>query len=253
MKIHYILLFIIPVLIAGCGKEEKTGSVEIAFMAQYGNSPLVLLSGYDYVGNQKIRFSHLDYYLSELELVMDNGDIVELSEIDLIDLDFSSAQQSVAGNTRLYTEIPAGKYKTIRFGVGVKPSLNTTHPTDYPSSNPLSETSHYWEGWTSYIFSKTEGSLDQDGDGAYDLGFIIHSGSSDVVDLYRSLEAQVSFEVVDGDTRSIQLILDYRKLLDVDEGGLDIASTPHTNDPNEMDLITAMTNNYAEAFLISIP
>jgi hypothetical protein len=243
----------IPFLTAGCGKEDKTGSVEIAFMAQYGNSPLVLLSDYDYAGNQKIRFSHLDYYISDLELVMENGDVAALSEIDLIDLDFSSAQQSVAGNSRLYLDIPAGKYNKIRFGVGVKPSLNTTQPSDHLSSNPLSESSHYWEGWTSYIFSKTEGNLDQDGDGIYDLGFTIHSGSSDVVDLYRSLEAQPSFEVVDGEMRSIQLILDYRKLLAVDEEGLDIASTPHTNDPNEMELITAMANNYAEAFLISIP
>lgn len=241
--------------ISGCKEDEKNGSVDIVFRALYNNEPLVLLQSYPFGDNQTINFSHLAYFINDLEVVSAKGEVVALKDIALIDMDFSTVQQSEEGSRYSFPNIPSGNYEEFRIGIGVKPSLNDTRPADYTSSHPLSLVSHYWPGWNSYIFSKTEGNLDVDGNGTFDMGFALHTGSNKEVpvDLFRELSAQISFDLPADATREIILYLDYGKLLDPDSGTLDVENNPHTNDPNNMDLSTQLVDNYMQAFSISIP
>lgn len=256
MKYIYLFLSMAIFLMSGCKEDEKTGNVEVVLRSLYNNEPLVLLESYPY-GNkgQNINFSQLDFFLDNLEIVNAKGEAVTLREIALINMGFSTENESVNGTRYIFQDIPTGNYQTLRFGVGVDPSLNDTKPADYSSSSPLSAVSHYWPGWNSYIFSKTEGNLDVDGDETFDMGFALHTGSNKEIptDLFRELSAQVSFDVMADATREIILYLDYGKLLEAESEGLDIENNPHTNDPNDMTFTTAMVENYQNAFSISIP
>ena len=138
-------------------------------------------------------------------------------------------------------KIPTGTYSGLRFGIGVKPDLNSMKPADFTADNPLSNASYYWIPWSSYIFSKTEGLLDSLGNSTFDLGFALHTGSDA---LYVELEAEdLTITVEDQKEISLDLIVDYKQLL----SGIDIKKNPLNHNPEDLATITALVNNYATA------
>ena len=91
--------------------------------------------------------------------------IAESSSVIFKDVDYVSIlahnltlQDAIDGLTLSYL-VPGGHYKGLSFNIGVNPAQNKTKPVDYSPSSPLGEGTHYWAGWNSYIFSKTEGVL----------------------------------------------------------------------------------------------
>ena len=77
-----ILIALSLLLLAGCKKDQansvETSQLGISFSANYDNAPLVMNEGmYDYDGNA-IRFSKVNFYLSDVTL---GG--TELSDVNL--------------------------------------------------------------------------------------------------------------------------------------------------------------------------
>ena len=118
------------------------------------------------------------------------------------------------------------------------------NPSDFSSSSPLSKTGYYWDAWQSYIFSKTEGRLDTVGNGLPELGFALHVGSDA---LYRVLQAPIPLTIEDGKSLNVDVIVDYRLLLQ----GIDIKSNPQNHSPSDVTNITALVNNMANAFSLA--
>src|SRR5690606_5127759 len=135
--------------------EDLNATVELNFKANYDDELLLLEKEYLYGDdNMPIKFSQFNFYIADVALIRESGTAAELIDIGFVDFpyDLNQARDAEKGQVIQLKGIPTGKYVGIRIGFGVPAALNATKPNNYPSSNPLSMASHYWDGWNSYIF-----------------------------------------------------------------------------------------------------
>jgi hypothetical protein len=241
MKNLFLVAISLGVLaVSSCKKDDEVGTVTLHFKATYDGLPLKTFETLPFENGEQLQFTHMSYYVTDLELT-DQTSTELLDDVELINLSFDNLTAADGGYTLTISDVPAGTYDGIQFGVGVPADINQKKPADFPSSNPLSNTGYYWIPWNSYIFMKTEGRLDTLGNGALDLGFALHTGSDP---LYRILEGSVPLTVEDGKTTNLDIVLDYKKLLE----GIDIKTSPQNHNPEDIAIIQAMVDNLASAF-----
>ena len=243
------LLFCL-LLLSACQKEQtappvETTSLEFSFTANYDGAPLVINEQeYDYAGNP-IRFSKVNFYLSNFTL----GE-TEVSDVNYIDLTKTHTDQAAAeiGTSRSFLKIPVGEYNSMAFGVGVAPDLNRTKPSDYSTSHPLGadNSAEYWEAWDSYIFVKIEGQYDVDGDGfdGEDVAFAYHIGQDEMYKNW-STDFENPITLESDALSSIEFQLDIKKLFIQADGQL-LPLTTH--DPNnQLDTMRMIMSNFSSA------
>jgi len=170
----------------------------------------------DVYGNA-FNVSYFDYYLSNVQLVHDGGQIMTLDQqVYLIE---------PLNNTIYLGYLGVNQVEEIRFGVGVPASLNTISGADaiditaYPDGDPLSyqDPSMHW-GWTSgYSCMIVGGNGDSNGDGTPDAMFEIHS-------LGNQNYANVSLPVIGTEIYTDQLDIHINCNLDVWLNGVDLAT-----------------------------
>jgi len=242
------LLYLLPVcflvLLTSCGDdtavlpEPESTDMNITFRAMFGDQPLDFNSTmYDYEG-MDMTISKFDFYISNVALYK-NVDGVK-QETELLEIDFIDLTQNNNEVTLQMDDIPVGEYDGLVFSIGVPSDLNSQIPGDFSSTHPLglSNTSHYWEGWQSYIFSKLEGKLDT---GEPDpASFSYHTGSDD---FYRSIEKNFEINLKLGETESLEFDVDIQSLL-LNGGALDIQAYPSTHNISETTAATHIVNNY---------
>nr|MBP7184810.1 hypothetical protein [Saprospiraceae bacterium] len=113
------------------------------------------------------------------------------------------------------------------------------------SSDDLSKTSHYWEAWNSYIFSKLEGNADLDNDGIYESSFTYHTGRDD---MYRTLNFTKDLSIVSDSDTKVGFNLDVKKLLvNANNEALDIVLHPDSHTPSQIGTATIIMDNYQNA------
>lgn len=246
-KILTLCSLFVLVLALSCGKENTdpigTASVNLSFKATYDGETLVLnQQTYDYLG-KPVRFSKINFYLSDLIVSNNDGD-TELTEIQFINLtETHNSIESAENGTRLgFSRVPAGVYNKLKFGIGVPADLNRTTPADYSNSHPLGldNGGEYWEAWDSYIFAKVEGQYDIDGDGfdGDDISFAYHAGMDNV---YQRLELDNQRNLTVGETVNFDFELDIKELLTLPRGDL---LELEAHDPNNQieEMIVIMSN-----------
>jgi hypothetical protein len=241
-NILFLLLIFSTSFFWSCKEDDQEGTLTIHFKAVYDGQPLQTFTTLPFENNQQLQFTHLSMFIADLELAKASGQ-ESLRDIELVDLSYDNATTAAAGYTLTIQNVPADTYTGISFGVGVPADLNAMKPADFPSSHPLSKTAYYWEAWQSYIFSKTEGRLDTLNNGNLDLGFALHVGSDP---LYSILQAAIPIEIEDGQETSLEIVVDYKILLQ----GIDIKSNPQNHNPSDLDNITALVNNMGDAFTL---
>ena len=134
-------------------------------------------------------------------------------------------------------------------GIGVIDTLNATAPTDYPSSHPLSKTSHYWTPWSSYIHSKLEGNIDTLGNG-FDLSFLYHTGTDE---LYRTIDMSVDININDKKNEIVEIDIDHLALLKDSQGNVfNIKAKPKNHKPDDIGIIGQIMDNFSEAMKMNI-
>ena len=97
--------------------------------------------------------TRVSYLVSDFELQRDDGSWLECSNA-VAWMDFEAGRDSV----RL-DNVPAGAFRTLRFLVGLNPSLNHASVSQFPAGHPLNPDVNglYW-GWQGgYIFMALEG------------------------------------------------------------------------------------------------
>ena len=150
-------------------------------------------------------------------------------------------------------ELDEGVYNNLSIGVGVSSDLNAKLPSDFESSHPLSQFGSHWTAWNSFIFSKTEGMIDSDGDDKADKGFAYHIGSDQ---MYRTLTLpNVPIEVIGDQTKEIIISVDYKKVFGSASDYIDILQYPtfhNPQDPTLAELTEDLANNFAGAFSVRI-
>ncbi len=240
---------------------ELTSAVTLNFLANYNNDLLLLEKEYMYAGDMPIKFSQFNFYIANIALIKQEGNNfseTELLDIGFVDFPYNLNQEELAekGQTIQINNIPVGDYDGIKIGFGVPADLNRTKTNEYGSENPLSKSSHYWDGWSSYIFSKIEGKADMDFDGTFETndgeGLTYHMGTDE---LYTTRTLFENLQLKENETLELQLNIDLKKLFlmpnpEFDENGdgyLDIEEYESVHAEDRMEIAKQIMNNYSQA------
>lgn len=181
MKFRLYLVLFASVLVlfnSGCGG-EKESRVFLKINLTAGGQPLQLNTDYTSPEGTLIQFSMVRFYVSQISLIKDNNE--ELHYPDQYYL-----AESEKENLFLIDEKVMGKFKGIRFGIGVDSTRNDSSGIfaipayEYPVDHALSPANFmYWSWNPGYIFMKLEGKADTSGNGILnEIGetFSIHTG-----------------------------------------------------------------------------
>lgn len=252
-KLGYLLVVLVLTVVGCKSDEDKSGELAITFKAVYDNDPLVLnTQEVWYHAKETMTFSNLNMFLSDLSLSTASEN-VELSDIEFVDFQASNRDEMGAetGVTLRY-EVDPGNYTALNLGLGVSSDLNAMAPSDFDNDHPLAQFGSFWTAWNSFIFSKTEGRIDSDGDDVPDLGFVYHIGADQ---MYRSVSANGNIEVTDGGTTEITVYVDYKRVFGTANDYIDILSYPAFHSPQDSTLnalTQALADNFAQALTIEM-
>ncbi len=233
---------------------QQSTQLELQFRATYDDTPLVLFEAEAHPDGFDMIFTSLSFYISDLSLIQLDGSELVVKEIDRIRLDDAHLDLSSAQNGLSYvideieldqSNLPAGEYQGIRFGIGVKSSLNSMVPADFEDGHPLANTGQYWTGWESYIFNRNEGKVDTDGDGEFELEVALHTGGDTT---YRVEELLTPFTLTNGQTTKFPISIDYKEFL-APEGQTpyDILGTPQIHRLDQVDSAIELADNFIDA------
>lgn len=243
-----ILLTLIVIASSSKCKDDDVliprGILQLNIKAKFNEQPFQLNKIYNYNG-KKVRFSRLSFYVSNI--YADKGSFsgsyvdIPIAMIDFKDIDDST--KAAKGLILNLNSISSGDKSAFNFYIGVSSDLNSKKPKDYPTTNPLSETSNYWDAWNSYIFFKLEGSMDKDGDGQYETGITLHAGGNEV---YQIMNFSKSFSIKENETTPLSMELDLNKLIN----GIDMETYNSTHQIGDLPTMKKMMGNFQTALII---
>jgi hypothetical protein len=225
------LLGIVTLFITGgCDKKDDTQTLQVTFKALFDNAPLVTNQYYNYAATNQIQFTRFSTYLSDLQLVDQEGDVVTLSDIEFVDFtpDFRTDEKAV--DVAMTFEVPARQYKTLKIGYGVKKELNAKRPSDYDQNHPLFKETEYWSGWRSYIFNKIEGTGKYLPTDPIDGIFLVYHCGSDKV--YRNYEFGVDLNLSSAPA-NLEVAMDLKPLFFNNNEWLDLSNPDNHITSNE--------------------
>jgi hypothetical protein len=168
MKKLIVLALLSLTVFNACKKDTKTteptpeppastvndpGTVAISYNATFGNDPLVYNTNYVTANGDTMKVTKFTYYISNVVLTKDdNSKYVEPNSYHLIN-------HSTTGNKSFtLTNVPAGKYKSITFLIGVDSVRNVSGVQDGDLKPSLNM---FWDWSTGYIMLKMEASSPQ--------------------------------------------------------------------------------------------
>jgi hypothetical protein len=195
MKFRLIFILLLSSALffnTGCGG-EKASRVYLKINLTAGGQPLQLNTDYTTPEGNLIQYSMVRFYVSQVSLIKDNNE-----EIHYPDNYYLADSQTE--NLFLIDEALTGKFKGIRFGLGVDSTRNDSSGIyaipayEYPADHALSPANFmYWSWNPGYIFMKLEGKVDTSGNGILnEIGetFSIHTGFKEA---YVFIERNYSF------------------------------------------------------------
>lgn len=220
-----------------------SGELVITFDARVGNDDFALNKEFN-VGNQTLKFSKLRYWVSNLILVNVKGteyivpDTYFLME-EVGDLNLSGTindKMTYPANKRetiTLKNVPAGKYKSVKFSIGVDSKYNdnlSLKAGELTIANGMS--SIVWMWHSSYIFSSLTGSVKQ---GAETKEFKVETGLNAN---YQTMRVDFATPINSRASKGIVLNVDVARVFE----GIDLINTPLIN-ATTPPLMSSVANN----------
>ncbi|MBX2992670.1 MAG: hypothetical protein KF749_16065 [Bacteroidetes bacterium] len=195
VKVTLLICVLTLAALTGCKKDENPVTdtttpdtrkeVELRFFPKFGSTPLELNKRFMNANADSVWFTTLKFYLSETALVDTMGRLVPLESPshthkiaheetpNIWMVDFSTATFSANGYVSVIVKGKPGKYRGIKFSVGVPYELNHRDvSTQLPPLGPNS--GMYWSWNPGYIFHMMEGKVDSAG---MPVNFLYHLGT----------------------------------------------------------------------------
>ena len=193
-----------------CTDKQNSSTLEIVIRGTYAGKPLVFAPGvsYTYFDGSNISFTRSEFFISDIQLIDQNSHGLPVNGVYLCELQNHHISVSKA-EEGYKIRIPVnytGTFKGIRIGLGLPSELNNSKPSDYQSTNILSDGEHYWAGWNSYVFSKTEGQLSN---GNKNVLFAYHTGFNEA---FITKEILKPITLLPDQTGSINIEFDHERL-----------------------------------------
>lgn|SRR5690606_18228395 len=231
---NYLLLSICALALTSCSKTDNNpvaNNITLHFNNTFKNNTIILGDATSPTATKNTSTEDQIHHFSELKYVISNIRLLKIdgTEIpyNINDLDKGATVVNQAKPQTLayvLSNIPAGEYKQIKFGLGVKPELNTLDQVRFPKfygEAGENDTKMMWEWGTGYRFTKIEGFYDTD-----NKTLSIHTGSTvegtkddeetytQGVDAYRDITLDLSTHAVVGKIApKITIKADFDKLL----------------------------------------
>ncbi|MFV0530677.1 MAG: MbnP family protein [Flavobacteriales bacterium] len=228
----YLLLTAISIAFVSCSSDDNdpvSNHVTLAFDNTFKNTTIILGDASSATAtvntsteNQVHRFSELKYVISNIRLIKADGTEFPYNVNDLDNGATVIDQSKSASLNYVLNNIPAGEYRQIKFGLGVKTDLNTLDQTRFPNFYAAAgenDTQMMWEWGTGYRFTKIEGFYDTD-----HKEMSIHTGSTveddgqgnnvQGVDAYRDITLNLTTNAIVGNNApKINIRADFDHLL----------------------------------------
>jgi hypothetical protein len=242
----YFTLFISLSVFMACSKDENpvANDVTLRFDNTFKDKTIVLGNATSSEATTNTSAEGQIHHFSELKYVISNIRLIKVDGTEIPyhinDLDQGATVVDQAKPQTLsyaLSNIPAGEYKQLKFGLGVKSELNTLDQVKFPkfyAAAGANDTQMMWEWGTGYRFTKIEGFYDAD-----HKQLSVHTGSTvegeeddptsytQGVDAYREITLSLpSHAMVGKSTPRITIRADFDKLLSGD------ANTITLNDKN---------------------
>lgn len=164
---------------------DVNAKVTMKFDCKFGATATDWTKFYETASGDTIMFDKVKYLLSKFILEKENGELVPIAN-SYAYLSMKDGRDSV-----IFSGVPKGKYKSIRFTVGLDSNINHSDPAQWGLDHPLSPSLNemHW-GWAGgYIFNVIEGYYKKNGANA---GFSFHAALDKNV---RTHVYNVNFEV----------------------------------------------------------
>lgn len=220
-KLLFVFGAIIMLAVTSCIPDETQGTIDLVFEATYGEDILTIGKEYEMLDGRKFIINRSDFFLSDVKLIADDGS--EKVLFDYIQVDLTDAPGGKKFD--FDTGINEGNYESLKFNLGLNPTLNATSPVDYEASSVLNNSGYYWAGWDSYIFSKTEGKV-ADANGDLTEAWIFHTGMDDML---RPVTVNIDKEILNDANTEIRISFDHEPLFQKDGEAISLGIN---HDPN---------------------
>lgn len=245
-KILFILLafvFVITSCDPDSEKEITTTDLTINIKGKVGDENLVLFKYYPTENGDSVFINVAHFFISNIRLIKGSEE-TQIEEITVLDFKNNHLVDSETGESFTFTDIEAGDYTGIKFGIGVDSVLNQTNPADYAPSEPLANASEYWEWRETYIFGKIEGRFKASDDTI--TSYAYHPGTTE---LFRDLSFEKTINLEAGLPANIDFSIDFGEVFKQGNTYIDIENNniSHTGQ-DDLWLVTLLMDNLAASF-----
>lgn len=158
--IKFLIFIAFAATFTSCSKEldeNITGSVELEFDNLYDGQKLVLnTQTYKNAVGEELTISMFDYFISNIRFTKENGEVFTVPQKDSY---FIVKHSDAASKKFIVPGVPQGKYKEIKFIVGVDSMRNTMDVSERTGALDVGGKAQgmYWSWNSGYIFVKMEG------------------------------------------------------------------------------------------------
>tara|TARA_Y100000589_G_scaffold21999_1_gene18339 strand:- start:2409 stop:3152 length:744 start_codon:yes stop_codon:yes gene_type:complete len=246
MNQHKYLIFVFfnLILLGACDKEECSyAPLNLSFNTYVNEDQFVLNNALydDYMG-RKFRVELLKFYFSNCFLEKQDGSMVPIADVALVDYASSSPLS-------IDIDVETGNYINLHFAVGLDSLMNASDPVGFDNSHPLSISNNtYWSWASKYKFFMLEGRVDSQYDGVPNAVFSYHSGFNS---LYREITLPLNEFDISSDGGSISLELNLESILYGEAGIIDFVSEPFSHTENNYEIVEIISDNLLNAFTIN--
>ncbi len=234
----------ISIMFSSCGDDDVAKDLAINIKLVNKGEPIVGFEPFDYPGGYSMFLTKFSLFISEMELVREDNSSIPIGDIIFMDLleNVQTRERAEQGLSLLVSNVPSDEFTLLRFNIGVPSELNAKQPSDYSSDNVLSNSGEYWVGWSSYIFHKTEGKIDVEGDGEFETNVALHIGSDEAL---RVAEYDIDLDL--DDKQELKIVVDIDDIFSVNGEYYNFIETPQIHHlgllPKALPIMDAFSTN----------
>ncbi|MBN8653200.1 MAG: hypothetical protein J0L67_17360 [Cytophagales bacterium] len=134
---------------------SQSSNLILSFNNNFGSEPLVFGKEYTNAHGENLRFTLLNYFISNIELIRTDGSVYAIPQ----DSCYFLVKHNLPESRNIQLSVPAGKYKSLSFTIGIDSARNTQSADKRQGVLDVGGQARgmYWAWNSGYIFYKMEG------------------------------------------------------------------------------------------------